>query len=318
MSTTGCCTDQSGAYLGDGVNQGVYLEDPKVVFFQRKYKDDGSLNTLDLTQANFKTYFLGLIQTTTAEESRIYPSGKLDFVEIPDRTEYGSYQKTDGHTVIMNSTGGIQSVKIGWDGNRATFERLRQLSKMDCNEWTIYFFDSNKLTVGYKDSQEATTMRGYPISKESWDRMMKIGVATDPSRVSVKFEIDRDATFDNAYGIPHCESNLSFEDVKPLNPAYASFISETSDTVIVIGLRHAVGKAENGSNKHFTGAATDGVFTIKPDGAAAITATAVENATTERYTLTLASAMPAATPYKLSINEVTGWGIDGFVQVSDV
>ena len=152
---------------------------------------------------------------------------------------------------------------------------------------------------------------------ESWDLMMKIGVATDPSRVSAKFEVERDSTFENAYGVPYCESSLSFEDVKPLNPAYASFISETSDTVIVIGLRHAVGKAKNGSNKHFTGAAVDGVFTVKPDGAAAITATAVETVATEIYTLTLASALPAATSYKLTIDEIPGWGIDGFTQVSE-
>lgn len=315
MATTECCTDQAGAYLGDGVNQGVYLEDPKVVFFQRKYKDDGTLNELDLTQANFKTYFLGLIQTSTAEESRIYPSGKLDFVEIPDRTEYGSYQKTDGSTVIQNSTGGIQSVKIGWDGKRATFERLRQLAKMDCSEWAIYFFDSNKLLAGYKDSQTATTMRGYPLNMESWDRMMKIGIATDPSRVSAKFEVDRDSTFENAYGVPFCESNMSFEDVKPLNPAYASFVSQTSTTVLVIKLRQALGKASNTSNKHFTGAAT-GTFTVKPNGAAAITATAVENANTEIYTLTLASALPATTSYKFTLTDIDGWGFDGFTQVS--
>lgn len=315
MANNECCEDTIGAFLGDGVNQGTYIQDPKVLIFQRRYKENGDPNSLDLTQSSFDTYFKGLIQTTTAEDELLYPTGKLDYVEVPDRTDFGSYNKTDGHTVILDSTGGIQSITFGFDGKRATFEKFRQMAKMDCNQWIVYIVDAQRLLAGFKDKDTDTTMRGFAISPESWDNMMKIGVGTDPSRVSATFEIEREDSFDCAYGIPSCEHNMSFSDMRPLNPGTARFISETSSTVIVISLRQAMGRATNANNKHFTGAAT-GTFTINPDGASAITATAVEDAGAETYTLTLASAMPSSTKCVGKVTGINNYGFNNFTFTS--
>ena len=261
------------------------------------------LNTLDLTQADFKTYLTGLIQTTTAAESRIYPTGDLDFVDMPERTDFGSFTKTDESTVIVDSVGGIQSVTLGYEKNRAAFEKLRQLANMECSQWQIYFIDANCLLLGRKEDETATTARGFDINMQSFQRMFKFAQGTEPSRVSATFELKRESNFDCAYGIQRCDSDLTFDDLQPLHPANVIITTVTSVTSVTVTAEQALGKMRD--NKFFPGLLSAN-FLVTPKDGAAVVATSVPG--TDDYVLTLAPALPATTDFTVEVIDVANFG----------
>ena len=304
MALQNCCEDEVvGAYLGDGTAQQVYTERAVIMLFQRKYKDNGDINTLDLTQVDFGTYIKDKIQTTEPAESRLYPTGILDFVDMPDRSEFGSYTKTDESTVIVDSVGGIQSVTIGWDKNRAAFEKLRQLAKMECSQWQLHFVDTNTLLLGRKEVESATTMRGFDLNMQSFQRAFKFAQGTESSRVSASFELKRESNFDCAYGVQNCDHELTFDDLDPLHPANVIINTVTSVTEVIVTAEQALGKARD--NKFFTGLLSAN-FLVTPKDGVAVVATSV--AGVDDYTLTLAPALPALTEFTVEVINVANFG----------
>ena len=299
-----CCKDKVvGAYLGDGVSSTFSFDRVYGLLFQRKFKDDGTLNTLDLTQTDFKTYINSLIASDGDLESRLYPTGKLDDVQIPERTALGSETNSDGSTTLLN-TGGIQSISIGYKGKRATFEKLRQFNNMDCSQWQTYAIDINGSILMFKSDESATVARGFDINMKSFDNMFTFANESNSAKTMASFELQRESTFDCAYGISSCDHAMVLDDFDPLHPGYIDIVSINTNDELVIAAYQSLGLARNPSP--LSGIA-DANITVTPDNATPIAVTAVE--ANEQYTLTLASTLPATTDFVVEIKGFGRYGV---------
>lgn len=292
--TNDCCVGAySGMYFGEDIQQ-LTKKKIRMKLFAPESTNAGVLNTIDLTQSDFGTYFKDLLTTATDIDQRLMSTGFLNEHKAT-RSEYGSWTSPTGEKYTDKSTGGVYSHEINWTGSSASFIKMQQAKGLNCGKRRVIEVDQDRTIWVYKATDQATTATGYPMHGDSVDDYYTYAEGTTPGTVTIKYDYTQETDVACSYGIPACVHGLSWDDLKALNAGFLNIDSVTSVSEIVVSAYYSVGKAMN--NASYTGLtnAADWTITDSTTGLE-VTAAPVESPT-GTYTIGLTPSLTAASEF---------------------
>ena len=244
MSITCDCTDPQFPILGRP-NCVVEMQAIAFPIFVPRFKADGTRNTIDVTSATIGADLLALIQTTTADLQRLYPSPKMENITF-ERTEtvYETAPSTKKYKI--DGVGGVYTFKGELWAKEAIHSILRELEQVGCSDLDVFFATVDGALWGIKDNETDTAMRGYEMSTETFDAFKVFAMDTSVQKINVSFDFDNTEVVANSYVVTSGELGYNSKNLAPLIPAY-QVVTSASVTNLVSTVYTKANKANAGS-----------------------------------------------------------------------
>lgn len=201
MSTVICsCSDPQFANTGrpDCVIQMRALSFPILV---PRFQADGvTRNTVNVASATVGTTILGLLQNSTAVQSRWYPIPRAENVTF-ERSESIYETFPSGRKEKIDGVGGVRTMKFQLIGKDAVHQILRELKKIGCTDVDVFLVDVAGSIWGIKDTATTTTMRGYEMATETFDAFKEYASDTTTQKIMISFDLDSAECEEKSYAI---------------------------------------------------------------------------------------------------------------------
>lgn len=190
MLGCGCTT----AYGNTGLPNKTVIEGVTYSYIlMPTYKEDGTLNKIDLSSLTLGADIKALVQASTAEINRLYPLPKMENV-TKEKTE--TVFETAPSNKKFRIREGIRTNKGEfWDDN-SPFQFMGELDKFGCTDMSYFRVDICGNLIGYKTAKDSTDLIPIPMDKSSYDTMLIFATDTTVQKLELQFEME--ANFDES------------------------------------------------------------------------------------------------------------------------
>ncbi len=204
MGAITCCqTDGSLPNFGrpNSVN-----EMRKVAFFVvfRRFQNDGTRNTIDLTSPTLGQDIVDRTKTTTAADQRFHvlPQAEEPTWERTD-TEYKTYPS--GKKVKLPGVGNIRTVAFKTVEKDAVSQIFREAKGLTCQDFDFVQVTIDGYIWGIMDSPSDTVLRGYETGDGTYDVFKNYATDSEIEELMFSWDLDRFECEEKAYPITNCE-----------------------------------------------------------------------------------------------------------------
>jgi hypothetical protein len=213
-------------------------------FFPR-FKADGTRNTINLASATLGADIQALLNATDPEE-RLYPMPRVENATFA-RTDTVFETAPSTRKYKIDGVGGVRTFNMELWGKDAVNAMLRELKKFGCSEIDMFYVDVAGSLWGIKDEINATTMRGYEVSAETFDAFKDYATDTTTNKIMVSFDLDNDECEENSYAITSDELGYKANSLKGLITGFLTLTSAVDGVVDMLAYS-AYGSAGNRSD----------------------------------------------------------------------
>lgn len=253
--------------------------------FVPRFKADGTRFTFDITSSTIGQILKDAL-VALDPENRIYPMLKVNNPTF-DRTET-AYQTDDaGEKFRLDGEGNVRTINMMLWGDSAVPQMMRELKKYGCSELDVLLVDVGNIW-GIKDDEDSTTMRGFALSKSTFDVFKGYAVGGAVQSLNVSFDLEKDECEENAYAITNDELTYKATTLVGLQTAHVFNVAETGVVTTVTSMTMEVhtGYGTAGTRKPVTGltAANTTVTVTNAAGVSIAGVSLVETAIPGTYT----------------------------------
>jgi hypothetical protein len=168
------------------------------------------------------------------------------------RVENATFERTDTVFETAPSTrkykipgvGGVRTWAMELWGKDAVHTILRELKKFGCSDVDVYYIDVAGNFWGIKDSINATTIRGYEVSAETFDAFKMYPTDTTTNKLMVSFDLDNQECEENSYAITPDELGYKANTLEGLETGFTTLV-ELVDGTVTMDAYTAFGTAGN-------------------------------------------------------------------------
>ena len=271
MSVISCdCTSPSFPILGRP-NCVVEMQAIAFPIFVPRFKADGTRNTIDVTSGTIGANLLALIQTTTADLERWYPSPKMENITF-ERTDtvYETAPSTKKYKI--DGVGGVYTFKGELWAKEAIHSLLRELEAVGCSDIDVFFATVDGNIWGIKDNETDTVMRGYELATETFDAFKTFAMDTSTQKIMVSFDFENTEAMSASYVVTQTELGYNSKTLRALIPAYQVVTSASVTNLVSTIYTKANTANPGGVVKGLLAAA----FTVTLDGVPSVPTTVTE------------------------------------------
>lgn len=266
-----------------------------------RYNAGGQRNTIDLTSSSLGLLVKEMISTDTTASDRMYPFPKCENASF-ERSETLFETAPSGRKVRIDGVGGIRTMKFELWSKDASFEILRQLSKIGCTEIDMFLVDVAGQLWGIKDDVNSNELRGYAVAVESFDSFKSYATDTTTQKAMIQFELEASEVEENSYAILPSELEYKATTLKPLIPLNVkgtALSSSSFEAVVTDGFGSAVSPG-------YVTALIVSNFVLLDSLGNDITLSAPTESSPGVYTFT-GVAFPGSGRYTIMVKSVTGY-----------
>ena len=206
------------------------MADHLLYIFRPRFKEDGTRNTLDLNDPNLGDTIKGLIQQSTSDDERMYPTARV-YNFVPSNTDPVYEETSDQTKFLIEGVGQVYTYAGEFIGKDATFEAYKQLAKTRCNDTDLYIVDKKLNVWLVLEDQTSTIARGVSMSSESFQRSYGFAQSSTKNKIPFSFDLEDNNEIGCMIPITPEEHGLTTQDFAALIGVNTKLTPVTNTTI---------------------------------------------------------------------------------------
>lgn len=203
-----------------------------------KYKADGTLNYIDLTDTLDSAYFTALVNHADATE-RWYPLPSMKNVEAPKADSILETYNDGSTSFVQEGARSFTGLLVGQNAQYAG-----QLKAARCTEFGVFAVDKDGNLIGYTNN-ESGKLYPIPVDKNTWAPIWQIPTDTTIQKIQLNFSFDVNMLDDYLAQITSSDmTGVNLLNLDGLIDIYSTIVSCTT-TLLTIKLYTKYGSAVN-------------------------------------------------------------------------
>jgi hypothetical protein len=249
------------------------------------FDDNGDLNTIDTTSATLGADIQALIAASTAANERLYPFPRVENATF-ERTDTVYDEAPSGTKVKLPNVGGVRTWAFELWGKNSSYELQRQLDKLGCSDFSVFWVDVTGNIWGLKDNRTDSEMYGYRVDVESFDQFRMFATDTTTSKIMVSWDIDQSVCESLAYAITPGELGYNATTLSANQEAFQT-LTAVSATDITDVVYTGFGTAGNRDDVEGLVAGDFTAYNVTADAAIVISSVTESATTPGTYTIVI-------------------------------